>query len=142
MIDGAFFCRIYHNNKYMREIDIYRKARELGIIVKEYDFQEIDGISVFTGYAKYIYVNSNLTDKEKRDTVAHEMVHFEDWTVWVHHIIAEKRAEKGKRERLIPCDKLRKAINDFGEYGIWFLATLFGVSYETMELRIQDIFDL
>lgn len=124
----------------MEPTDIYKTAHDKWVRVNHYNFSEVDGICTSLGDNKYIWIRSGMDEIEDREILAHELAHLDDWTENIVHIIAEKRAEKGKRELLIPYENLCSAIDEHGEHGIWFLAALFGVKYETMERRMQEVF--
>ena len=126
----------------MKHIDIYMTAHNRWVIVKHYNFSEIDGICTRFGDSQYIGIRSGMNETDDRETIAHELAHLEDGTENVMHVIAGKRAEKWKRELLIPYDNLREAMEEYGEHGIGFLATFFGVKYETMERRIKEAFNI
>lgn len=125
----------------MDSIDIGRTVRNKGIRIKRYTFLEVSGICVRTSKNRYIGVKTGMNEIDERETIAHELAHFEDGSEDTVHIIAERRADKIAREFLIPYSKLREAIDDYGDHGIPFLATLFGVKYETMEKRIWEVFN-
>jgi Zn-dependent peptidase ImmA (M78 family) len=61
----------------------------------------------------HIFISSNLDPIKKRMCVAHELAHIDDDTVdGVHVFLAEKRAYKMAREKLIPCKALLEMMSD------------------------------
>jgi len=121
--------------------DVVGIAKEMGAKVLKYDFEgKIDGVIVRISGRPYVGIDRRLDYVDARFTVAHELGHLEDGTVGMAYtLIAERRADKLARERLIPERDLFRAIGDYGG-DAEFLACLFGVSKWVMEKRIKDIF--
>ncbi len=123
-------------------IDVVSLAREYGAKLEEYPLESLDRIATRIGNQAFVVLRSTACIRTKRFVLAHELAHLEDDTVdSFYTLVAEKRADKIAREKLIPEGDLKKAIDDYGpDYQI--LASLFGVPEEVMERRIKDIFRL
>lgn len=96
-------------------VDVVRIAREYGAKIEEYPLETIDGLATRIGGRTFVVVRSTACPLSKRFVLAHELAHLEDDTVSsAYTLIAERRADRMARERLIPEFFLRKAIEDHG----------------------------
>ena len=87
----------------------------------------------------HIFVSSRLDPIKKRMCVAHELAHIDDDTVdSVHVFLAEKRAYRIARSKLVPEKSLRELIAD-GFTDSQSLASLFEVSEKMIQLRCRDL---
>ena len=117
----------------------YSLARERDIQIEFYPLQHAMWVSLRTADTDYILIRPDLTERQTHYTIAHELAHFMDDTIGVHHHLAERRADRIAHEVLIPHDRLREAIEDgYTEYSV--LASLFGVDEVVVERRVRDIF--
>ena len=118
---------------------LHRLARERDIQIRAHDIPRVNGIAIRIGSDEYIFIRHDLTERQTHYTIAHEIAHFMDDTIGVHHYLAERRADRIAHEVLIPHDRLREAIEDgYTEYGI--LASIFGVDEVVVERRVREIY--
>lgn len=94
-------------------VDVVRLARECGARIEEYPLEKIDGLATRIGGRTFVVVRSTACALSKRFILAHELAHLEDGTVRsAFTLIAERRADRIAREKLIPETDLRKAVED------------------------------
>lgn len=121
-------------------INVVRLAREYGATIEEYPLETLDWLATRIEDQTFVVIRSTACIRTKRFVLAHELAHLEDDTVnSVYTLLAERRADRMAREKLIPEGNLKKAIEDYGpDYEI--LASLFGVPENVMERRIKEVF--
>ncbi|MFZ3233620.1 MAG: ImmA/IrrE family metallo-endopeptidase [Patescibacteria group bacterium] len=96
--------------------DVLGIAKSMGAKVIRYDFEgKLDGVIVRIGGRPYVGIDRALGIVDARFTIAHELGHVEDDTVGrAFTLIAERRADRIAREKLIPERELFAAVGDYG----------------------------
>ena len=123
----------------------YTYAKEHDIQIKHYDFEEFSGICGTFWNKSLIWIKNWYDPITEREVLWHELWHFLSWTENNIHFSKwdEQEADKFGREFLIPTSELIRAIED-NEWicDTYCLATIFGVSAETMQARVREVFNL
>lgn len=123
----------------------YSYAQNNGIEVKYYDFEEFSWICGKFWEKSLIGIKKWYDEITEREILAHELWHFLSWTENNIHFSKydEQAADVCAREFLIPKTELISLIEDNeGIADACLLAAHFGVSIETMQKRICEVFDL
>jgi len=116
--------------------DYNAKLHERDDFGNPWEHESLDWIVVRWHSRFHIGINSRLSENEKAYVTMHEVGHIATWTVGiVGSLICERMCDDFAIDSLIPDDRLREAIEFYGEDWEGY-AQLFGVSHETLCKKI------
>ena len=130
--------------------DPFQIAKELGIhVIYDYDFQALKGMYKVIQRSRFIFINGNLSSRDKRTVCAHELGHdrfhryfaktnaLQEFMLYDMRSRPEYEANIFASELLITDDDIFSLIED--EYDIYQMAEELGEDMNLLLIKIDEL---
>lgn len=125
------------------DLNLEDLTRDLWLVLEFFPMASVNAMIIHCKNAKYIAVNSLISENDQRFAIAHEIGHYLYWDAWfttsmlAKYDFREKRADDFARKLLMPeCYVMECLENGYSSYEI---ADSIWVPVRELEIRIKEV---